>query len=177
MSISNQPSVTAYLLARLPSYLCVWYPFCRVPCTVYRVRSAVYLHTVCGNHIPPSHPIFIAPPPLPTPPSPGYSIWCRKQRANQSLMRGADTADDEAAIDGPGELYDVRGSSKAVRAGRLATVALCRRHRHHHGHRHRHRLSPPLLPPSSHRAGLVKSADLLTPSEPDAGSSAPDGNI
>ena len=25
--------------------------------------------------------------------------------------------------------------------------------------------------------GLVKSADLLTPSEPDAGSSAPDGNI
>ena len=26
-------------------------------------------------------------------------------------------------------------------------------------------------------AGLVKSADLLTPSEPDAGSSAPDGNI
>ena len=26
-------------------------------------------------------------------------------------------------------------------------------------------------------AVLVKSADLLTPSEPDAGSSAPDGNI
>ena len=26
-------------------------------------------------------------------------------------------------------------------------------------------------------AGLVKSADLLTLSEPDAGSSAPDGNI
>ena len=26
-------------------------------------------------------------------------------------------------------------------------------------------------------AGLVNSADLLTPSEPDAGSSAPDGNI
>ena len=25
--------------------------------------------------------------------------------------------------------------------------------------------------------GLVKSADLLTPSEPDAGSPAPDGNI
>ena len=29
----------------------------------------------------------------------------------------------------------------------------------------------------TYRAGLVKSADLLTPSEPDAGSSAPDGNI
>ena len=26
-------------------------------------------------------------------------------------------------------------------------------------------------------SGLVKSADLLTPSEPDAGSSGPDGNI
>ena len=26
-------------------------------------------------------------------------------------------------------------------------------------------------------SGLVKSADLLTPSEPDSGSSAPDGNI
>ena len=95
-------------------------------------------------------------------------------------MRGAVTADDEAAIDGLGELYDVRGPSMAVRAGRLATVALCRRHRQspsRHGHRHRHRLSPPLLPPPSQRAGLVKSADLLTLSEPDAGSSAPDGNI
>ena len=28
-----------------------------------------------------------------------------------------------------------------------------------------------------HQAGLVKSAEQLTPSEPDAGSSAPDGNI
>ena len=30
---------------------------------------------------------------------------------------------------------------------------------------------------ATHTAGLVKSADLLTPSEPDAGSSAPNGNI
>ena len=29
----------------------------------------------------------------------------------------------------------------------------------------------------SYASGLVKSADLLTPSEPDAGSSAPDGTI
>ena len=35
-----------------------------------------------------------------------------------------------------------------------------------------------LLSKGSHcKAGLIKSADLLTPSEPDAGSSAPDGNI